>query len=139
MNKANISTTESPIADKEIRIKTLVGKMEYDITNFTAKAGSTLKIVFENNDHMQHNLLILKQGSLDRVGKAADELAQQPNAIDLQYIPTTSDVLFSTPLVDPGETVELNIKVPDGAGDYPFACTFPGHWRIMNGVMKVTK
>lgn len=139
MNKANISTTESPIADKEIRIKTLVGKMEYDITNFTAKAGSTLKIVFENNDHMQHNLLILKQGSLDRVGKAADELAQQPNAIDLQYIPTTSDVLFSTPLVDPGETVELNIKVPDEAGDYPFACTFPGHWRIMNGVMKVTK
>jgi azurin len=24
------------------------------------------------------------------------------------------------------------------AGDYPFVCTFPGHWRIMNGVLTVT-
>jgi len=139
MNKVNVSKTESPIADKEIRIKTLVGKMEYDIKNFTAKAGSTLKIIFENPDHMQHNLLILKQGSLDRVGKAADDLASQPNAMDLQYIPTTTDVLFSTSLLDPGKTFELNIKVPNQEGDYPFVCTFPGHWRIMNGVMKVTK
>ena len=26
---------------------------------------------------------------------------------------------------------------PDKPGDYPFLCTVPGHWRIMNGIMKV--
>ncbi len=139
MNRAGVANIETPVADHEIRIKTLVGKMEYDVSNFSAKAGSTLKIVFENPDHMQHNLLILKPGSLEKVGKAADDLASLPNAIDLQYIPNTTDVLFSTPLIDPGKTIELNIKVPNEVGEYPFACTFPGHWRIMNGVMKVTK
>jgi azurin len=29
--------------------------------------------------------------------------------------------------------------VPDQAGDYPFVCTFPGHWRLMTGIMKVVK
>ncbi|MCB1209408.1 MAG: hypothetical protein KDK97_08785 [Verrucomicrobiales bacterium] len=22
-------------------------------------------------------------------------------------------------------------------GDYPYLCTFPGHWMVMNGVLKV--
>lgn len=139
MNKTSASQTETVLADKEIKIKTVINKMEYDFKSFSVKAGSTLKIVFENPDHMQHNILILKQGSLERVGKAADELATQQNAVEMQYIPNSTDVLFSTPLVDPGKTFELNIKVPNEVGDYPFACTFPGHWRIMNGVMKVTK
>ncbi len=139
MNKTSASQTETVLADKEIKIKTVINKMEYDVKSFSVKAGSTLKIVFENPDHMQHNILILKQGSLERVGKAADELATQQNAVEMQYIPNSTDVLFSTPLVDPGKTFELNIKVPNEVGDYPFACTFPGHWRIMNGVMKVTK
>ena len=33
----------------------------------------------------------------------------------------------------------LTFKVPDVAGDYPYVCTFPGHWSMMNGIMKVTK
>lgn len=139
MNKADASEGKTVEADKVLKIKAIVGEMKYDITNFTAKAGSNLKIIFENPDHMQHNLLILKPGSLDRVGQAADKLATQNNAIELQYIPNTPDVLFSSSLVDPDGSYELNIKVPSEPGDYPFACTFPGHWRIMNGVMKVTK
>jgi len=139
MNKADASEGKTVEADKVLKIKAIVGEMKYDITNFTAKAGSNLKIIFENPDHMQHNLLILKPGSLDRVGQAANKLATQNNAIELQYIPNTPDVLFSSSLVDPDGSYELNIKVPSEPGDYPFACTFPGHWRIMNGVMKVTK
>ncbi len=129
---------EAVAADEEIVIKAIVGEMKYDITNFNAKAGKTLKIIFENPDHMQHNLLILKPGTLEKVGLAADELAKQPNGVELQYIPTTSDVLFSTPLVNPEERFELTLTVPSTPGDYPFVCTFPGHWRIMHGVMKVT-
>jgi azurin len=33
----------------------------------------------------------------------------------------------------------LTFKVPDAVGDYPYVCTFPGHWRIMKGTMQVRK
>ncbi|MFB2119247.1 PVC-type heme-binding CxxCH protein [Parapedobacter sp. 2B3] len=130
---------ETVVADHTITIKAVIGEMKYDVTNFAAKAGQTLKIIFENPDHMQHNMLILKPGSLEKVGEAADALAKQPNGVEMQYIPATPDVLFSTPLVNPEERYELTITVPDTPGDYPYVCTFPGHWRIMHGVMKVTK
>lgn len=130
---------ETLVADNTITIKAVIGEMKYDVTNFTAKAGQTLKIIFENPDHMQHNLLVLKPGSLEKVGEAADALAKQPNGVEMQYIPATPEVLFSTPLVDPEGRYELTFTVPDTPGDYPYVCTFPGHWRIMHGVMKVTK
>ena len=28
---------------------------------------------------------------------------------------------------------------PSSVGDYPYVCTFPGHWTLMNGVMKVSR
>ena len=30
-------------------------------------------------------------------------------------------------------------RVPAQPGSYPFVCTFPGHWRVMNGVLKITE
>ncbi|WP_448633457.1 plastocyanin/azurin family copper-binding protein [Pedobacter panaciterrae] len=47
--------------------------------------------------------------------------------------------MFATKLLNPEEKVTLQFTAPDKPGDYPFLCTFPGHWSIMNGVMKVTK
>ncbi|MBK1438712.1 ThuA domain-containing protein [Parapedobacter sp. ISTM3] len=139
VNTHDVGEGEAVAADESITIKAVIGEMKYDVTNFTAKAGQTLKIIFENPDHMQHNLLVLKPGTLDRVGQAADDLAKQPNGVELQYIPNTPDVLFSTPLVNPEERYELTFTVPTTPGDYPYVCTFPGHWRIMQGVMRVTR
>lgn len=47
-------------------------------------------------------------------------------------------MLFSTPLVNPNETFELRFTAPAAPGRYPFVCTFPGHWRIMQGMLVVT-
>ncbi len=137
------SKIEAAIVDQAaediIYIKAIVGEMKFDKTAFTVKAGSRVKIVFENPDFMQHNMLIIKPGTLDAVGKAADEIAKTPSGAEMQYIPNVSEVLFSTPLVNPEEKYELSFEVPKTAGDYPFVCTFPGHWRIMNGIMTVVK
>lgn len=126
-------------ADETVTIGAIIGEMKYDVQTVTAKAGKTLKIIFKNPDHMQHNLVIIKPGTLEKVGEAADELARRANAADMAYVPNSPHVLYSTPLVNPEQTVELLIKVPDVPGDYPFVCTFPGHWRIMNGILKVVK
>jgi azurin len=67
----------------------------------------------------------------------ADELATSPDGAAQQYVPQVSEVLFATPLVDPGASFELTIAAPDQPGDYPYICTFPGHWRLMQGVLQV--
>jgi azurin len=94
-------------------------------------------LVFENTDAMMHNLLIIKPNSLESVGKAADEMLKLNNAMEKSYVPDNPNVLFHTNLVNPGESFTLKFKAPKEAGDYPYVCTFPGHWRGMNGIMKV--
>lgn len=137
------STDQAVLAEssgdaKQINISVIKNQMKYDIKDFTVKAGETVEIVFTNPDFMQHNLLIIQPGQLEVVGAAADELARSPDGAEKNYVPQIPQVLYSTPLVDPNNTVRLTFKAPSQPGDYPFVCTFPGHWRLMNGIMRVT-
>ncbi|MDX2069011.1 MAG: ThuA domain-containing protein [Haliscomenobacter sp.] len=120
-----------------VRIKAIREMLQFDLKTFTVKAGKTVEIVFENPDAMQHNLVIGKPKSLEKIGKAADKMITDPDGATKNYVPDVADVLFSTALVNPDQTVRLRFTAPAKAGDYPYVCTFPGHWRIMNGVMKV--
>ena len=61
-----------------------------------------------------------------------------PDAMKSNYVPDTQNVLASTPLVNPGETFELRFTAPATPGRYPYVCTFPGHWRLMQGTLVVT-
>ncbi|HET6538840.1 MAG TPA: PVC-type heme-binding CxxCH protein, partial [Chryseolinea sp.] len=131
------NTPTSNGAATKIHLKVIKNEMKYDLKNFTVEAGKPVEITFENPDFMQHNLLIVQPGTLEVVGKAADKLASDPKGAEMNYVPTVPEVLFSTKLVNPQETVKLNFIAPTKVGDYPFVCTFPGHWSIMNGVMKV--
>ena len=125
------------IIDQTVNISVIKNEMKYDVTEFTVKAGSTVKIIFNNIDYMQHNLLILRPGSKERVGVAADKLAMDPKGAELNYVPKMGEVLYSTPLVNPQKIYTMTINVPDNVGDFPYICSFPGHWRNMSGVMKV--
>jgi azurin len=53
------------------------------------------------------------------------------------YVPAIPQVIAATPLVNPDGTYRLRFTAPAQTGNYPYVCTFPGHWRIMNGIMKV--
>ena len=48
-----------------------------------------------------------------------------------------AQVLVSTRLVDPGQTVTVQFRAPTQPGQYPYVCTFPAHWRVMNGILNV--
>ena len=124
---------------KVIVLKVVKDVMKYDKILVSAKAGTTIQIVLENPDFMQHNLVLIKPKTLEKVGAAADKLAQDPNGVKMQYVPKMNEVIQATPLINPGGKYTLTIKVPDTPGDYPYVCTFPGHWRIMNGILRVTK
>lgn len=120
-----------------IIIKPVQNAMKFDKEKINVKAGSVVEIVFDNTDFMQHNLLILQQGSLNKVGAAADKLAMDPEGASMNYTPKIPEVLYATPLVNPDNKFTLKFKAPAQKGDYPYICSFPGHWRIMKGVMEV--
>lgn len=125
--------------DQVIHLSTVKDIMEYDKPLITAKAGTTIQIILQNPDFMQHNLVLIKPNTLEKVGAAADQLAQDPNGVKMGYVPKMPEVLKATPLINPGDKFVLTVELPAIPGDYPFVCTYPGHWRMMNGILRVTK
>lgn len=129
----------APVQANTIIMTVVPDMMKFDIEVFTVIAGQKVIIELENPDGMQHNLVISKPGTLKEVGAAADALARDPKGAQLHYVPQIPAVLFATKLLNPEEVVTLTFTAPSEPGDYPFVCTFPGHWRMMNGIMKVTE
>jgi uncharacterized protein len=135
-----ITTSSSQeVVDQRITIKTVEYQLKFDTELINVKAGSLVEIILENVDEMPHNLLIIKPGTLNTVGAAADEMARDVNAGRLHFVPQIPEVLFATTLLEYGQSYTLRFKVPVQPGDYPFVCTYPGHWRVMNGIMRVVK
>ena len=126
-----------PVA--EVGMSVIRGEMKFTLPNFTVKPGQRVRITLTNPDDMQHNLLVIRPGTLEAVGALADAMAAAPDAAERNYVPPTPDVMWATRLVDPGQSTTIEFTAPRQAGDYPYVCTFPGHWRIMRGVMQVAE
>jgi azurin/sugar lactone lactonase YvrE len=120
-----------------VRINTLPEKMKYDIAEFEVKAGHRLKIIFSNPDFMPHNLLIVEPGSSEEIGLAA--LAMGAKGFEMHFRPVSDKVLAGSKMLDHSETETITMTAPTTPGDYEFVCTFPGHYLLMRGVMKVVE
>ena len=51
--------------------------------------------------------------------------------------PPGAPVLVHTGLVAAGTNGVIHFNAPEAAGRYPYLCTFPGHWRLMQGELVV--
>ena len=122
--------------DRSFVIGTKPG-LKYDIETITVKAGTKIKITFKNNDDMLHNLVITKPGTADQVGLLAANMGL--NGERLNYIPKSNDILFHTRILRPKESDAIYFIAPAEAGDYTYVCTFPGHYVLMRGTLRVTK
>jgi len=137
---ATATLSDTPVRaapDVVIRLAVKPGEMQFDKTELNVQPGQLVEVVFTNPDSMQHNFVVGQQGSLQAIGTAADDLARTPNGPSQQYVPQIQQIVFSTKLVEPGETVTVQFKAPAQEGQYPYVCTFPGHWRVMNGILNV--
>lgn len=133
----NTSQTEEIEVDAVLELSVTPNVLEFDQKELRAEAGQTIQVIFTNTDNMEHNLLFIQPGTLADVGELADQMVTSPDGRSRGYVPNTSDVIASTPILNPGESYELIFTVPDEPGDYQFVCTIPGHWRNMNGILKV--
>ena len=113
------------------------GTMSYDKNSLTVRAGETVKIVFVNPDVAPHNFLLCEPGSLKAIGAAADKMVRMGTGEDDNYVPKMKEVLFIAPVLEPKKTTTFEFKAPSVPGVYPYICTFPGHWKTMNGALTV--
>ena len=121
---------------REIVVKTISG-LKYDKTLIKAKPGEAVILKLVNVDAMPHNLVIVKPGTTKKVGDASFKMLNDPKAGEKDYVPDLPDVLHFVPVIDPNKQHSLHFSTPEQPGDYPFICTFPGHWMAMQGILKV--
>jgi putative membrane-bound dehydrogenase-like protein len=122
---------------KVLRVQAVPNQMQFSPKELRVTTGSKVRIVFDNPDLMLHNLVLIAPGSTDEIGNLADQLAAEPDGMAQGYVPASPKILYATNLISPHEKAELVFTVPDEPGEYPYICTFPGHWRIMRGILFV--
>lgn len=128
------SWTKGP--DKTILLGTKPG-LKFDITNITLKAGTKVKLTFANADDMLHNFVLTTPGSGNAVGEMALKMGLDGEKYD--FVPGSPKVLAHTVLLQPGKSDTIYFTVPKTPGVYPFICTYPGHYMVMKGLIKVIK
>jgi azurin len=111
--------------------------LTFATSSITVRAGEAIKLTFVNPDVVPHNWALIKPGTLPQVGDLVNRIVAEPDAVSRQYIPRTDDVLVYTDIVPPQDQFAISFRAPTQKGRYPFLCTFPGHWMVMNGVMIV--
>lgn len=126
-------------ADVEITILTVKGMLAYATREFAVPPGAKVKLTLKNVDAMQHNLVLCTPGKkvADEVGMAALQLGDK--ALEMHYVPQSYKVLWHTRLVGLGKSDSIYFVAPRRKGEYPYVCTFPGHYTLMRGVMWVGK
>jgi azurin len=110
-----------------IRITALPEQVSFDVRWFVVQAGRSVQIVLVNPDAMPHNVVIGRPGAVEAIGTAAASMAPSADPAVKPYVPALPSVLFSTRLVQQGESERLAFTAPTEPGAY-VSCTFPGHW-----------
>lgn len=113
-------------------------QMQYNAKEIVVPAGSKVKLTLTHTGKMPaaamgHNFVLLKSGSDGQAFSLAAATAK-----DTDYIPDAKkgEVIVHTKVIGGGETVTIEFDAPE-AGEYPFFCSFPGHYALMNGTFKV--
>lgn len=127
---------------KTVNISCVPERMLFSVREFSTTPGQPVKLVFINSDATDHNLVFVKPDSMAEVGVAANEMAKDPRNANSDFIPPTKEdlILHATHMIGATRSSLIDVlrfEAPMKPGIYPYVCTFPGHWIVMNGVMVV--
>jgi hypothetical protein len=111
--------------------------LQFDIVRFHVKPGQKVKVILTNTDDMSHNFLITKPGQ--RIKVVNDALQLGAKGPLMNYTPTSANVLWAMPVVEPNDIKSIEFTAPATVGVYPYVCTLPGHGFVMYGAMYVSR
>ena len=115
-------------------------QMQYSVKALEVTEGQKVTLSFKHIGQlpvvaMGHNVVILKPGT-----ELPAFAAKCAPAKDQGYIPQDEEskalIIAHTKMLGGGESDEITFTAP-APGAYPFLCTFPGHFAIMQGVLTV--
>jgi len=115
-------------------------QMQYDKKELTVTEGQKVTLTLKHigklpKAAMGHNIVILKTGT--EIAPFAMKCAP---AAATDYIPQDEEtkklMIAHTDMVGGGESNTITFTAP-AAGEYPYLCTFPGHFGLMTGKLIV--
>lgn len=115
-------------------------QMQYDKKEMTVTEGQTVTLTLKHigklpKAAMGHNIVILKTGT-----EIAPFAMKAAPAAATDYIPQDGEskklMIAHTKMVGGGESDSVTFTAP-AAGEYPYLCTFPGHFGLMTGKLIV--
>ena len=129
-------------ADGSVRTIDIVATddMKYSLNTITAQPGEKLRIRLVSKGvipkvAMAHNVVVLHLDTdIDALLKEGGPYREN------DFIPPAmmKFVIAKTAFAGPGERVQVTFTVPETPGDYPFLCTFAGHYQGgMKGTLSV--
>lgn len=135
-NNAVINTPSQNADVVEINIDG-TDQMTFSLKEIKVKAGSTVKLTLHHvgklpKAAMGHNWVLLEAGtSVKDFGMSV--MTEKDN----DYIPKDGkNVIVHTDLIGGGESTTIEFEAP-AKGEYPFLCSFPGHYGLMQGTFIV--
>jgi len=130
-----LGKTVSPVVS--LRVNAIPG-LQYSPRRLRVPPGRRVALTFRNTDmSMPHNFVLVQPQRLEAIGEGAMLLAADPRAIATHYVPNDPGVICLSPILNPGDQYSIYFDSPTKKGAYPFVCTFPGHWKVMRGVLYV--
>ena len=141
---ASITLTLMPVLSLigETKKVTITGNdtMQFDLKTIEAKAGEKIELTFKNVGKipkiaMGHNLVVLKKG-ISAIAFGQKAMGAGANATNALPDSVKGDTIAATKLLGPAESETITFTVAE-AGDYEYVCTFPGHFAMMRGVLKI--
>ena len=113
--------------------------MQFDLKSFEVESGKKIELTFKNIGKVPKiamgHLVILKKG-VSAVAFGQKAMVAGANATNALPDSVKGETIVATKLLGPAESETINFTAPE-AGDYEYVCTFPGHFAMMRGVMKV--
>ena len=125
--------------DREITISTLPSKMAYDTALVRVRPGAKIRLKLKNPDDLEHNLVLIQSDPRDPHGDRFAGQCLELGALGpkLAWTPDSPRVLAKSGMVGPDKESEMYFEAPREPGDYLYLCTFPGHSKLMRGILKV--
>ena len=124
-------------ANERREVKTIAG-LQFAPKTLKVKAGARVALTVINDDpSMPHNFVLVTPDALPRVGEGSMKLAASPDGLAKHYVIEDEGVIAFSPILQSGGSYIVYFNAPKKPGEYPYLCTYPGHWQVTRGVLVV--
>jgi azurin len=124
-------------AIERLELEAIAG-LQYAQRELRVKAGAKVALTFRNLDpSMPHNVVFVEPDRLSSIGEESMKLAASPDGVAKHYVPEDKGVIALSPVLQSGNSYVMYFRSPRKPGSYPYLCTFPGHWQVMQGKLIV--